>query len=282
MSDSTPNLQPWALDQRIQALRATIRDNQGRNAAHLIEREVDDLLSAFYDDIGELRLISLNSLFHLFLIKTLYVNRSSTDPDVLDYLAECMAGFLYTRDLFPLVQDAKRFGYMLSDLLQEMQNLTRFPNLFEAYRKMGDYSLFISGVFPASLRRRRWNRWRGVSAPAHGIDLSHHVTTGKRYYLEASEHAMAEATGQRPVLRKLSTYFDIYRAALHEASERYILGFDMNLIADKMLDSFNRYRRTGDETHLENSRKYAAILHVERAGFPGLWRLRRRPRGVVL
>lgn len=56
----------------------------------------------------------------------------------------------------------------------------------------------------------------------------------------------------------------------------------MNLIADKMLDSFNRFRRTGDDRHLENARKYAAILHVDRAGFPSLWRLRRRPRAALL
>ena len=282
MVSPTSEPEHWGLESRIDALRSTIREHQGRNVAHLVEGEVDDLLSAFYDDIGELRLISLPMLFRLFLIKTLYVNRNSTDPDVLDYLADCLAGFLYTRDLFPLVQDQKRFGYMLSDVLEEMQNLTRFPNLFEAFRKLGDYSLFLTGVFPAALRRRRWNRWQGAAAPAHGIDLSYHVTNGKLYYREAAQHDMAAATEQRPVLHKLATYFDIYREALSEASERYILGFDMNLIADKMLDSFNRYRRSGDERHLENARKYAAILHVDRAEFPGLWRLRRRPRAHIL
>ncbi|MSQ10709.1 MAG: hypothetical protein EXR52_06870 [Dehalococcoidia bacterium] len=279
-----PAVQPerWELEDRVQRLQATIREHQGSNVSHLVETEVDELLSAFYDDITELRFIGLKTLFHLFLIKTLYVNRSSTDPDVMDYLAECMSGFLYTRDLFPLMQDQKRFGWMLSDMLQEMQNLTKFPNLFEGYRKMGDYSLFIAGVFSASLRRRRVNRWRGGASPVHGVDLSHHVSTGKLYYLQASQHSMAEATGQRNVLRKLSTHFEIYRDALGEASERYILGFDMNLIADKMLDSFNRFRRTGDARHLENARKYAAILHVDRAGFPSLWRLRRRPRAALL
>lgn len=282
VTQPSPQGERWELEERVLRLLATIREHQGRNVSHLVEAEVDELLSAFYDDISELRFIALKTLFHLFLLKTLYVNRSSTDPAVMDYLAECMSGFLYTRDLFPLVQDQKRFGWMLSDMLQEMQNLTKFPNLFEAYRKMGDYSLFIAGVFAASLRRRRVNRWRGGSSPMHGVDLSHHVTTGRRYYLEASAHDMAGATGQREVLRKLGTYFEIYREALLEASERYILGFDMNLIADKMLDSFNRFRRTGDDRHLENARKYAAILHVDRAGFPSLWRLRRRPRAALL
>ncbi len=273
----------WALQERIQTLKRTVTENHGKNVAGAeFVAEVDDLLSAFYDDIGEIKSIRLESLFDLFLIKTLYVNRGSTDAHVLGYLGEMMASFLYTRDLFPLVQDARRYGFMLSDVLEEMQNLTRFPNLFEAFRKLGDYSLFLTGIFPASLRRRRWNRWRHAYEPIKGIDLGYHVTAGKGYYRRASEHELAEAVQQRETLGKLSTYFEIYREAMTEASERYILGFDMNLIADKMLDNFNRYRRTGDQTYLENARKYAAILKVDRANFPSLWQLRRRPRATLL
>lgn len=271
------------LEERIQRLKTSAAENAGRNiAGPEFTAEVDGLISSFYDDIGELKSIELRSLFDLFLIKTLYVERRSTDPQVVDYLSSMMFGFLYTRDLFPLVQDSKRFGYLLSDLLEEMQSATRFPDLFEAYRKMGDYSLFITGVFPASLKRRRWNRWRRSYQPVPMVDLSYHVTNGKNYYRMAANHEFADATQQRPVLAKLSNYFDIYMGAMNEASERYILGFDMNLIADKMLDNFNRYRHTGDEGFLENARKYAAILKVDRANFPSLWQLRRRPRATLL
>ncbi len=271
------------LEERIQRLKTSAAEHAGRNiAGPEFTAEVDGLISSFYDDIGELKSIELRSLFDLFLIKTLYVERRSTDPQVVDYLSSMMFGFLYTRDLFPLVQDSKRFGYLLSDLLDEMQSAARFPDLFEAYRKLGDYSLFITGVFPASLKRRRWNRWRRSYQPVPMVDLSYHVANGKNYYRMAADHEFADATQQRPVLAKLSTYFDIYMGAMNEASERYILGFDMNLIADKMLDNFNRYRRTGDEGFLENARKYAAILKVDRANFPSLWQLRRRPRATLL
>jgi hypothetical protein len=59
--------------------------------------------------------------------------------------------------------------------------------------------------------------------------------------------------------------------ALSEISERYILGFDMNVIADKLLDNFNLYRRTGEQRYLENARKYAAILKVDGTSFPKLF-----------
>ncbi|GAF84138.1 unnamed protein product, partial [marine sediment metagenome] len=32
------------------------------------------------------------------------------------------------------------------------------------------------------------------------------------------------------------------------------------------------YRRTGDEQYLSNARKYAAILKVDRASFPAIFR----------
>ncbi len=271
------------LEERIRELKTAITEHTGKNVADAgFTTEVDDLISAFYDDIGEIKSIGLRSLFDLFLIKTLYVERRSSDAYVVDYLAELMHGFLYTRDLFPLIQDNRRFGYLLSDLLEEMRSMAKFPNLFEAYRKMGDYSLFITGIFPASLRRRRWNRWRKSYQPMPTVDVGYHVTNGKSYYRMASEHEFAEATQLRPVLTKLSSYFDIYMGAMNEASARYVLGFDMNIIADKMLDSFNRYRRTGNEVYLENARKYAAILKVDRSGFPSLWQLRRRPRATLL
>ena len=51
-------------------------------------------------------------------------------------------------------------------------------------------------------------------------------------------------------------------------SERYIMGFDTQLIADKMLDNFNRYRETRDEHHLTSVRRYASILRVDGDAFP--------------
>jgi len=55
-----------------------------------------------------------------------------------------------------------------------------------------------------------------------------------------------------------------------------VTGFDFNLIADKMLDRFNLYRRTGDERHREEARRYAALLRLDSRRFPALYR-RARP-----
>jgi hypothetical protein len=274
------------LEDKVRQVKQVIREHHGTNVADsAFMRAVDELISVFYDDIGEIKNVDIRSLFDLFVIKVLYIGRRSTDADVVDYLGEMLTRYLYTRELFPVLQGARPTTFYLSDLLEESRQQTRFQNMFEAYRKFADNALFVTGVFPRSLHRRRaGRRWwspRGRSvAPVGFVDVSYYVSTGKTCYRLAAEHELAELTQQRQTLDRLATYFEVYMQALNEMSERYILGFDMSLIADKMLDNFNIYQRTGDERYLNNARKYAAILKVDEAGFPSLFR--RRPRPVLL
>lgn len=264
------------LEDEIGALKNRIWQNNGTNIADAgFAAEVDRLIDVFYDDIGELKLISMRSLFDLFVIKTLYVERGGRDAAVVDYLGDMLTRYLFTRELFPITRGSHRTLMYLSDLVEETRKpgSVHFQNLFEAYRKFADNSLFIVGVFPQSLRRAR----RGRRGFGPFLDRGYFVTNGKTYYRLASQHDLAELTRQRETLEKLSAYFDIYSEALQEMSERYVMGFDMNLIADKMLDNFNLYRRTGEQRYIENARKYAALLKIDQGHFPALFKRRVRP-----
>ncbi len=274
------------LEDRVREVKRVIREHDGKNVADgTFARAVDEVISVFYDDIGEIKNVALRSLFDLFVVKVLYVGRRSTDADVLDYLGQMLTRYLYKREVFPVLHGGQPSLLYLSDLLEESRRQTRFQNMFEAYRRFADNALFVTGVFPRGLSRRpsrrRWRR-RASDPTRHlgFVDIRYYVSTGKTCYRLAAEHELAEFTEQRQTLGKLGAYFEVYMEALNEMSERYILGFDMNLIADKMLDSFNLYRRTGDEKHLSNARKYAAILRVNQASFPSLFR--RRPRPALL
>ncbi len=63
---------------------------------------------------------------------------------------------------------------------------------------------------------------------------------------------------------------------LNEAGKKLVMGLDPKIIADKMLDGFNRYRQTGDEVCLENARKFAAVIDVDSDLFPALFRREER------
>lgn len=252
------------LETAVRELRQQIAEHDGQNVAgRAFTRRVDELLSVFYDDIGAIVTVSTRTLFDLFVIKVLYVGRQSRQAGVVDYLGQLLDRYLYTHELFTVNSEGKLSLLYLSDLLRETQHLTHSQNLFEAYRRYGDNSLFVTGVFPTALRRRRGKR-------ASFVDRAYYVSTGKTFYGMASKHDLAESTQQRELLEKLSAYFEVYMDALNEMSERYILGFDLPLIADKMLDSFNRYRESRDERHLQDARRYAAILKVDPQAFPGL------------
>lgn len=251
----------------LATLRETIRANDGRNVATgPFERKVDELISAFYDDIDDLTALRLGDILDLFLIKVLYVNRRSRDAETMEYLARMLGRYLRSSEL-ALGRKGGWTAYM-SDLMEETANPTgAFQNAFEAYRKYGDNALFISGIFPQSLGRKRG---RGRMGGAAFVDRSYFSWVGRRYYSLAAGEDLAEWVEMRTTLLRLAEYFDVYVEALNEMSDRYVLGIDMRIIADKMLDAFNRYRRTKEERHLQTARKYAALLKLDSAHWPAL------------
>jgi hypothetical protein len=136
---------------------------------------------------------------------------------------------------------------------------------FDAYRRYADSALFLSGVFPAPPPRRKPARAARAphAAPVPSIDGAYYVSTGKAMYRMAAGEREAGAKSQPETLTRLAEFFEVYASALAEMSERYILGADRTLIADKMLDAFNAYRRSGDAQRLDGMRRYAEILHVD-------------------
>jgi hypothetical protein len=262
------------LEQRIRELKAIIAENDGRNAADSrFARAVDNLLSAFYDDIGHVTDTPSRALFDLFVIKVLYVGRRSCHADVIDYLGALLDTFLYARELFPPNADGKPQRMYFSDAInEEGRGDDAETDRFESYRRYGDSALFLSGVFRQSLARRS-KRAPGVlrREPPPAVDDSYYVSTGRTMYRLASRLDEPEAVRQRETLERLARFFEIYVEALNEMSSRYIMGFDLDLLANKMLDSINAYRHQADTRALDNARRYAAILRLDADRYPSLF-----------
>lgn len=259
------------LAERIDELKTIIAGNDGKNAADdRFARAVDELMSAVYDDIGEIKDLPTRALFDLFVIKVLYVGRGSRYADVIDYLGELLDTHIHTRALYPAGADGKPRTMYFSDLLDRKTVAEHFETPFEAYRSYADNALFLSGVFHRSQRRRSSSPGMLRRQRAAGVDSEYYVSTGKTMYRMAARHDLAEQP-QRTTLSRLADCFEIYSDALKEMSERYIMGFDMRLISDKMLDNFNRYRESHDEAYLTNARRYAAVLQLDGGRFPALF-----------
>lgn len=258
------------IEERVGELKAIIADHDGRNAAdRRFARAVDDLLSAFYDDIGRISTLKSRALFDLLVIKVLYVGRRSCHADVVDYLGELLERYIDTRELYPPDAEGRPTRMYFSDVTAGDQP-DDGASRFDAYRRYADSALFLSGVFPPSPRRRKPARSARAShtAPVPSIDGAYYVSTGKAMYRMAAGEREAGAKSQPETLTRLAEFFEVYASALAEMSERYILGADRALIADKMLDAFNAYRRSGDAQRLDSMRRYAEILHVDPRRFP--------------
>ena len=257
------------IEERVGELKAIIADHDGRNAAdRRFARAVDDLLSAFYDDIGRISTVKSRALFDLLVIKVLYVGRRSCHADVVDYLGELLERCIDARELFPPDAEGRPTRVYFSDVAGDHPD--NGVSRFDAYRRYADSALFLSGVFPASPRRRKAARTAPAphTAPVPSIDGAYYVSTGKAMYRMAAGEREAGANSQPETLTRLAEFFEVYASALAEMSERYIMGADRALIADKMLDAFNAYRRTGDAQRLDGMRRYAEILHVDPRRFP--------------
>jgi hypothetical protein len=261
------------LAERIDELKGIIAARDGSNAADdRFERAVDELLSSVFDDITEIKRIPTRALFELFVIKVLYVGRRSRYADVIDYLGELLDTHLYTTALYPPDADGRPTRLYFSDVVAPERGDARFEDRFDAYRRYADHALFLTGVFAGSTRpRRRTARGALRRGASPGVDPAYYVTTGKAMYRMAADERGAAAQGRRETLGRLADGFEVYVDALNEMSERYIMGFDMDLIATKMLDAFNNYRTGGEAQSLRAARRYAAILNVERSSFPVLF-----------
>ena len=259
------------LEERVGELKAIIARNDGHNAADTrFSRAVDELISAFYDDISRVTDVSVRALFELFVIKVLYVGRKSCHADVIDYLASMLETFLHARALFPSDGAGVPAAVYASDVLDAERRAELADTAFEAYRSYGDRALFLTGVFHAHASRRRPAQPTALRRSAsRTVDATYYISTGKTMYRLASR--FDEAADQRETLDRLARFFDVYAAALNEMSARYILGFDLDLLADKMLDSINAYRESHDARSLAEARGYATILQLEPARYPALF-----------
>jgi hypothetical protein len=74
-------------------------------------------------------------------------------------------------------------------------------------RHIGDYTLFMTGVFPERVERT--------------ASMSYYVSEGKRAYRFVSEHERARPTADRAPYRRLAERFEGYMRALDYARRTY-------------------------------------------------------------
>ena len=156
-----------------------------------------------------------------FLFFSVLLRRSLTDCRILgdrrvvNYLSNLLSIFVETNRLYRINQHDKQPVNYLTDMIAEAQNADS-RRQFLIYSHIGNYSLYVTGLFPGSIEYRRRNKRRPVGAQFY-IDF------GREYYEQASGHSIAREYELDEVFFRLSIMFEVYKDALNHLAKQYLI-----------------------------------------------------------
>lgn len=134
-------------------------------------------------------------------------------PGVGSYIEEqILCEFIHTDNLYKIRNAAGKPLEDIADLLAEgdvRMNARSFNREFEVHKHIGDYTLFMLGMFPLALARRSGKEFilGGIIVPGSTL-YDHYLLQGRRSY------GLASAFSERELFLELSTNFLIYRNVL--------------------------------------------------------------------
>jgi hypothetical protein len=134
---------------------------------------------------------------------------SCRDDPAADYLADLLTRFARTDSLYPRGLRLRRLE-SVTDTLLEIQEVWddaspyfRPEQEVALRRHIGDYTLFMTGVFQERVE--------------HGCATRYYITEGKRAYRFVAEHERSAARPVAPLFRRLSERFEGYVGVLDYA-----------------------------------------------------------------
>ena len=106
--------------------------------------------------------------------------------------------------------DDHHHQYMV-DILADLDS-SQGTRQFKVMVHMGNYALWLVGVFPDYVAARRLRKG--------GPDVDYYERLGQHGYQLASDHALADQLGMEPILRSAADRFSQVRRALNRLSDR--------------------------------------------------------------
>jgi hypothetical protein len=133
--------------------------------------------------------------------------------EVEEYIEEhILCEFIHTDNLYRIRNRAGKRLEDIADMLEEGDmrlNAPSFSREFQVHKHIGDYTLFMLGMFPAALFGRQGREFLlgGLVIPGASL-FEHYQLQGRRSYSLAAEFA------QRELFQELSRNFHLYRNVL--------------------------------------------------------------------
>lgn len=167
------------------------------------------LLHALLERRGCLR-VSTGFYFYI-LVRNVFRRSDIHDRAVADYVAEVLSEFARSeraRCVMPGESSPLDYFFEMLSALKTADDRTAF--FLRVH--IGNYSLFLSGVFPGRIKFR---------AEARGFpDVSYYESLGRTQYRVASDHRLAQRYDVAQVLNTLAERFAATRLALNDIADR--------------------------------------------------------------
>ena len=156
--------------------------------------------------------LRVSSRFYFYiLVRTVFRRSGIQDRAVADYVAELLAEFAQAergRCMIPGRPIPLDYFFEMLAALETADERTSF--LIRAH--MGNYSLFLSGVFPDRIRFRA--EMRGFP------DVKYFEALGRTQYRVAGDHRLARRYELTPIFNTLAERFQTTRLALNDIADR--------------------------------------------------------------
>jgi len=154
----------------------------------------------------------------------------TNDRVLADYLAALLLEFGdHDRHTRVRERDDESYRYLV-DLLADLARQDRGgERWFLLQAHLGNYSLWLAGLFPDYIAARRTRRG--------GPDLPYYDALGRHGFALASRHRLAERFGVAGVFRAAAERFPALRAAFNRLSDRMLFPFPAVMTPERLLRS---------------------------------------------
>jgi len=149
-------------------------------------------------------------LFAYVMVRHALRRLGEDDRMLADYVASVMLHF-GVRDRARRIGESDDQTYdSLADLAADLDDPDGRRS-FLVRTHLGNYALWLSGLFPDWIEHRRWRRG--------GPDLDYYETLGRRGFQLAADHRLADDHGLATLYATAAERFGLLRAALNDVSD---------------------------------------------------------------
>ena len=150
------------------------------------------------------------SLVFYVLVRQALLEGGVDSASTADFVASVVIAFARTERAYRISDDSDEEFHYLVDMIEQLRSAEeRRAFLLRAH--LGNYALWLSGLFPDYIEHRKWRRG--------GPDLDYYEEMGRKGFQLAAGHRLADDHGLSTLFATAADRFGLLRAALNDVSD---------------------------------------------------------------